>query len=195
MKNVLILAACWCWAYGAGAEEWSWKVTMEESGTATLQAVPNQPHTSEEPHPRGEPCTLEELCTLEDAVRGLPQGVCIESLRLDPLLQASDTQRELAAYLQEHYPQEHGEALASAGNLHNPKVQAVRKPFEEALLATTQARRIDALLATRQQSVATVSMEKFFLSKRQQPPRYLAIVWLVTDDCRDEAGEDEAGPG
>lgn len=63
----------------------------------------------------------------------------------DVLLQA-----ELHNFLILNYPDLIGDALNSAGNMHNPKVTALRAPFQEAIMASSLVTKINILLKSRQ---------------------------------------------
>lgn len=87
-------------------------------------------------------------------------------------------QKEIVGYLQQHYPKELKAAMESAGNMHNPKVIPLRKPFEEALLSTTFVKNLQADLAKIGYEVSGVSTEKFSFIK--QTNSFSADTWLMT---------------
>jgi hypothetical protein len=87
-------------------------------------------------------------------------------------------QTEIMYYLQQHYPKELKAATESAGNMHNPKVIPLRKPFEEALLSTTFVKNLRADLDKIGYEVSGVSSEKFTFIK--QTKSFSAATWLMT---------------
>lgn len=82
-----------------------------------------------------------------------------------------------------NYPELHAEALRSAGNMHNPKVTALREPIKEAKLASSLAKKIGIALASRCERIASTSYEKFTIWKKDGKPTYNAMVWLSTKKC------------
>ena len=87
-------------------------------------------------------------------------------------------QEEVMGYLRQHYPKELKAAMESAGNMHNPKVMPLRRPFEEALLSTTFVKKLQADLVKIGYAVSGASTEKFTLIK--QTKSFSAATWLMT---------------
>ena len=121
--------------------------------------------------------------SLTDAVNSVPKRVWLRNFRIflsehDHLLQ-----KEIHEFLSSNYPELHAAALNSAGNMHNPKVIALREPVKEAILATSLAKEINAALASRCEQLATTSYEKFIIWKKNGKPTYSAMVWLSTAKC------------
>lgn len=90
----------------------------------------------------------------------------------------TNAQREIMDYLQKHYPKELSRAMESAGNMHNPKMIPLRKPFEEALMATTFVSDVKADLAKIGYDVSGVNTEKFTFNT--QTNSFSAATWLMT---------------
>ena len=95
-------------------------------------------------------------------------------------------QKEIMSYLQQHYPKELKAATESAGNMHNPKVIPLRKPFEEALLSTTFVKNLQVDLAKIGYEVSGVSTEKFTFVK--QTNSFSAATWLMTKKKAEQTG-------
>ncbi len=115
-----------------------------------------------------------------------------ESRRLETIVmrrlvkfQSDTIQADLRHHLEMHHPRELQEALESAGNLHNPALTALRKPFESALLKTRFVASINAQLLPHGYRIAGVSFEKFFIIKDSNPPEFDALIYLsVTEGPR-----------
>jgi hypothetical protein len=89
-------------------------------------------------------------------------------------------QNELFAGLASDAPRELSEALASSGNMHNPKIQQLWKPFKKALLATPTINKLGASLAVHGLTISRVSCEKFSLISTLTNPKrhFFGTVWL-----------------
>ena len=95
-------------------------------------------------------------------------------------------QKEIMDFLQQHYPKELKAATESAGNMHNPKLIPLRKPFEEALLSTTFVKTLQSDLAKIGYEVSGVSTEKFIFIK--QANSFSAATWLMTKKKAEQTG-------
>ena len=147
------------------ADEWKWDLKVRENGSAVIYAMPNGKYS------------------LSDAVTAVPKEIWIKHFRLGHLGKNSKIQEELHQYMAKNYPDEHMEALNSAGNMHNPKVRALRKAFQEAILSTSFSKEVNTKLSARCEEITSTSYEKFIISKRDIQPSYEAIVWLSTKKC------------
>lgn len=121
--------------------------------------------------------------SLKDAIAAVPKSVWIRSVQVSTLAQFDGLQHELHTYLQQHYPQVFADALASAGNIHNPKVVALREIFKEAVLASGFVKQINSDFSARCESVTSVDIEKFFITTPSSSPQFEAMVWLKTEQC------------
>lgn len=99
----------------------------------------------------------------------------LEWVSLQPMLEQRSFQNELRTVLKESAPRELAAALGSAGNMHNPKMIALRRPFEEAVLLTPTVKRISAELARYNLQVAGVSTEKLELWAGEGGKRFMCI--------------------
>lgn len=104
----------------------------------------------------------------------------LDSIFAHALLTDDNLQRELFAELKRSSPRELKEALASSGNMHNPKMHQLWKPFEMAFRATPTISRLNASLAG-YGLTSRPAMEKFELRKSAQDPepRFHGFLWLV----------------
>lgn len=125
---------------------------------------------------------LGELSLL-DAVNSVAKGVWLKHFRI--LLSGKDKvlQQELNEYLSSNYSSLYREALGSAGNMHNPKVIALREPIKNAIMASSLVNEVSVALASRCERVASTSYEKFTIWKESGKPIFSAMIWLSTDKC------------
>lgn len=121
--------------------------------------------------------------SLKDAIAAVPKSVWIRSVQVSPLAQFDGLQHELQTYLQQHYPQMLADALASAGNIHNPKVVALWQGFKEAVLASGFVKQINSDFSGLCESITSVDIEKFFITTQSLSPQFEAMVWLKTEQC------------
>lgn len=143
----------------------SWSVYFSESDWATVSDSPQGEYS------------------LSDAIAHIPKEVWLRSFRIFPEKDDIELQKELHDFLELKYPGLHKEALASAGNMHNPKVVVLREAFEEALMASSMVKRINVLLQSRCERITSASFEKFTIRKNKGQPTYNAMVWLSTEKC------------
>jgi len=87
-------------------------------------------------------------------------------------------QREIMEYLRKNFPKELSDAMSSAGNLHNPAMTALRKPYQDAVMATAFVGRIRKDLAKIGYTVTGISTEKLVLLKEANS--FSAVTWLAT---------------
>ena len=87
-------------------------------------------------------------------------------------------QQELLAQFKKDHPDALKAALASGGNLHNPKVRPLRAVFPEAVLETPTVKKIDRALEAVGYKIAEVSLEKFSIDKTKDPVTFFSFVML-----------------
>ena len=80
-------------------------------------------------------------------------------------------QQELFAGLERDAPRELKEARESSGNMHNPKMHQLWKPFEKAFLATPTIKSLSASLAAHGLTISRVEREKFELRNTIADPK------------------------
>jgi hypothetical protein len=127
--------------------------------------------------------------SFDEALKELSKGGHIQKLVVIDLFLSSDEalQNELFAGLARDAPYELKEALASSGNMHNPKIQQLRKPFDKALLATPTIKKLSASLAVHGLTISRVSCEKFSLISTPANPKrhFFGTVWLDVSKSKD----------
>lgn len=126
--------------------------------------------------------------SLKEAITSVAKDVRINQIRLFLSSENDLMQTEIHAYLAQHYPEQLKAALASAGNMHNPKVVALRNAFRESVFASKYIAEINAKLKARCEQVTEVSFEKFHIKTKQAAPKYSAMLWLTVATCSDEPG-------
>ncbi len=89
-------------------------------------------------------------------------------------------QQEIFADLERNAPEELKEAQQSAGNMHNPKMHKLWKPFEKALLATSTITKLNTSLAAYGLTISRAGVEKFELraTLTDANRRFHGILWL-----------------
>ena len=164
MRNIvaILLLSVSCFALASDA---GWDVSIHDDEWATLYD------------------THQGRLSLNQAVDSVPKSIWLRNFRI--FLSEDDLvlQKELHEFLSSNYPDLHAEALSSAGNMHNPKVTALRDPIKEAILASSLAKEIRIALASRCERIASTSYEKFTIWKKDGKPTYSAMVWLSTEKC------------
>jgi hypothetical protein len=96
------------------------------------------------------------------------------------LLADGKFQEELFTGLKRDAPKELKEARKSAGNMHNPKMQLLWKPFEKTLPNTTTITKLNASLAVYGLTISGAGVEKFELRSTLTDPkrRFHGLLWL-----------------
>lgn len=145
--------------------ELGWNVYLSDHGWATISSIQHE----------GEPLLV--------SIKSVPKDIWLKHFRVFPNKKDVYLQREINDFLKVNYPELHNEALNSAGNMHNPKVKALRVPFQEALMASSLVTKINAALKSRCERITSASFEKFRIIKSNGNPVYSAMVWLSTDKC------------
>ena len=89
-------------------------------------------------------------------------------------------QKELSDCLERDARRELKEALESFGNMHNPKMNQLWKPFQKAFSATPTISKFNASLATYGLTISKVGCEKFELRKDSSDPKrhFSGSLWL-----------------
>ena len=101
--------------------------------------------------------------SFEEALQRMSDSGRIQ--KVDVVFTLSDEifQKELFSELERDAPHELQEALKSSGNMHNPAMHQLWKPFEKALLATPTIRKLNASLAAYGLGISRAGVEKFEL--------------------------------
>lgn len=105
------------------------------------------------------------------------------------LLSDEKFQAEIMAGLERDAPKELKEAGKSAGNMHNPKMNQLWKPFQKALLNTPTITKLNASLAAYGLVISGAGVEKFeFRSTlKDSNRRFQGLLWLHVTKRSDQA--------
>lgn len=125
-----------------------------------------------------------EFATFAEALAELKrqdQLQFLHGVNLAGMIETPEFQKELFAILKRLEPDVWNEAESSAGNLHNPKMVALRPVFEKAVLETEIVKKIAAEIEPHGLSVTEVSYEKLFFSDPDEDGvrKLSAFVWLA----------------
>jgi hypothetical protein len=164
MRIFVLLLSLFCSPVLFG-ESGSWSTYISEHGWATVSDTHQGEHS------------------LSEAIALVPDDIWLKHFRIFPSRDDVKLQKELHDFLTSKYPVLHNEALASAGNMHNPKVISLRSAFQEALMASSLVKRINTSIKSRCERITSASFEKFTIRKNDNQPTYSAMVWLSTEQC------------
>jgi hypothetical protein len=149
----------------ASSEEVGWDVYFSDHEWASISGKHHSGHS------------------LSKAIELVPKELWLKSFRIFPAEEDVEFQKEVHNFLAINYPQLHEQALNSAGNMHNPKVKALRGAFQQAIMSSSLVAKINTLLKSRCERVTSTSYEKFTIIKNNGQPIYSAMVWLSTEKC------------
>jgi hypothetical protein len=149
----------------ANAQKWMWDTNKREDGSIVIIS------------------SLKGFDTLDEAIKSISVKGWIGDIRVTFLTQYPELQSDINDYLLKHHPKELSEALASAGNMHNPKVIALRDAFRQSILESRFVRNINNALSNRCEKISSVSFEKFYVSNKQGNTKYEAMLWLSMQKC------------
>jgi hypothetical protein len=121
--------------------------------------------------------------SLAEAVDSVPKNIWLRNFRVFLSENNHVLQKELHEFLSSNYSELHTEALSSAGNMHNPKVTALREPIKQAILASSLTKEVGVALTSRCERIVSTSYEKFTIRKKNGQPIYNAMIWLFTEKC------------
>ena len=107
--------------------------------------------------------------TFDEALKSMSANGSIQ--KLDGIeaywLLADETlQKEVFSTLERDASRELKEALKSYGNMHNPKMQKLWRPFKKALLAAPTITKLNVSLASYGLTISSAGVEKFELQSR-----------------------------
>lgn len=96
------------------------------------------------------------------------------------LLGDDTLQKDVFTALERDTPRELKEALNSSGNMHNPKMAQLWKPFERALLAAPTLTQLKLSLAPYGLAISRAGVEKFELrsTRTDARRRFHGMLWL-----------------
>ena len=164
MRSILVIIILTVKSF-AFASDTGWDISVHDNEWATLYD------------------THQGKLSLTKAVDSVPKNIWLRNFRI--FISESDhrMQKELHEFFKSNYPELHVDALQSAGNMHNPKMIALREPFKEAILASSLAKEIMAVLSSRCERIVSSSYEKFTIWRKDGQTIYSAMVWLSTEEC------------
>jgi len=121
--------------------------------------------------------------TFDEALKSLSANDSIQKLNgIEAywLLGCETLQKEVFTALERDAPRELKEALKSSGNMHNPKMQQLWKPFEKALLAAPTINKLNGSLASYGLTISRAGVEKFELRSTlaDSNRRFHGLLWL-----------------
>lgn len=131
-----------------------------------------------------------EYPTMGAALQDVADDGNLDQLRLlsvSHLLSDDNFQKEIFQQLEVIAPKELKEATESAGNMHNPKMNALRPSFEKAVLATPTVLRFKEDLARHRLEIARASCEKFLFSSSEGTKRFFCFLSLTLAAAPDKA--------
>lgn len=149
----------------AFADENHWNLFTHEDGWAVI---------SNDYHKGG---------TLSRAIKAIPKNVRLKHVSVFPITVDNRFQNEINNFLAKNYADLHAQALKSAGNMHNPKIRALRVPYKKAVMASSRVKELNTALAYRCERVSSVSFEKLHIRKEGERPIYTSIMWLHIKQC------------
>lgn len=149
----------------ASSEESGWDVYFSDHEWASISGKHHSGHS------------------LSKAIALVPKDLWLKHFRVFPAEEDVEFQEEVHNFLALHYPLLLDQALSSAGNMHNPKVKALRVAFKEAIMSSSFVAKINVLLKSRCEQITSTSYEKFTIRKNNGQPIYSAMVWLSTEKC------------
>jgi hypothetical protein len=114
---------------------------------------------------------IEQL--IKEGKLNLLKALHVSWLLDDPVFQA-----EIFSVLRLNNPTQLEAALQSAGNMHNPKMQAMYEPFANAVLATDTVKKIDKALNSYGLKIEHAPHEKLMLIEADGVKQFDAILWL-----------------
>lgn len=131
-----------------------------------------------------------EYPTMASALQDVADDGKLHQLRLlsvSHLLSDENFQKEIFQQLEVIAPKELKEALESAGNMHNPKMNLLLPSFEKAVLATPTVLRFKEDLARHRLEIARVSCEKFSFASSEGARRFHCFLSLTLTATPDKA--------
>lgn len=147
------------------AQEWGWDTKKREDGSIIILQ-------STKAHD-----------TLNSAIKSVSENDWIGDIRVNFLSQYPELQADINDNMLKHHPQKLSEALSSAGNMHNPKVVALRDAFRQSILNSRFVKNINNALSDRCEKISAVSFEKFYVSNKEGNTKYEAMLWLSMQKC------------
>lgn len=138
----------------------------------------------------------EGYATFDEALKDLSDSGRIQKMKWIGVDLFGDEkfQRELFDSLERDAPRELREALESSGNMHNPKMHQLWKPFQKAFSATPTIAKLNASLALYGLTISRPGVEKFELGSSPTDPKrrfygLLSFSVIKSPDIDADSGE------
>jgi hypothetical protein len=126
-----------------------------------------------------EPPSLDELLATVDSLKNKTE-LPLRHISFTAFFRGDTTvQTELLRQFEVDYPELLRNALASSGNMHNPRILPLRDKFSDALLKTPTLIKIERRMNSIGYTISSVSHEKFSISKSSDPCIFHALVTLT----------------
>ena len=121
------------------------------------------------------------LENLNSVLRSLPPTKKLGGINLRRLvkIESENIQKDIMYYLKKEHPAQLEEAVHSAGNMHNPKIKAIRNPLKHAVLNSGYIKEINIMLNNICYTIEGISFEKLFIIKSGNVIKFDALTWLT----------------
>jgi hypothetical protein len=116
--------------------------------------------------------------TIGEAIDGCPRNTKLKFMIIGGLHNSPSFQEDIGAYFSEYHPDLLKGALSSSGNMHNPKVVSLIKPFMKAFPTTRMMNDVYEQLKGLGYAVESTYHEKFSLIDSDESPKYSAVLYL-----------------
>ncbi|WP_395742119.1 hypothetical protein [Prosthecobacter sp.] len=122
--------------------------------------------------------------SMADSLKTLSNAGHLQSLRtltLHELVSDATFQREVFEQMERIAPDALKAARRSAGNMHNPKMIALHKPFAQAVMATATVAALNEALGKHRMRIVRPSFEKLALYRKDQVETWMCFLWLEVE--------------
>ena len=126
---------------------------------------------------------------LKPVITGIPSTIKLDGIYLRRLvkIKSKNLQNDIMNFLNKNYPVELEQALASSGNMHNPKLKAIKEPLKLAVLDSTYVKEINRILNSICYTINDVSFEKLFIIKNESTSMFDAMTWLTAERLKNQS--------
>jgi hypothetical protein len=104
----------------------------------------------------------------------------IHTLTIHDLVKDGTFQKEVFEQLEKIAPETLAAARRSAGNMHNPKMEALRDAFGKAVLQTPTVTALSAVFAAHGMKISKASFEKLEL-ENEHGLRFRCMLWMIVE--------------
>jgi len=120
--------------------------------------------------------------TIEEAIDTCPRNTKLRFMIIGGLHNSPSFQEDIGTYFSEYHPDLLKRALASSGNMHNPEVVPLIKPFMKAFPSTRMMNDVFKQLKGIGYTVESIYHEKFSIIKSDVSPKYSAVLYLIVTE-------------